>query len=301
MRHRTGRGFGRLSGNGQRCRSRRSWRRDDNRWGRLCRWGRRPDWLRGRRACWRCGRRRHSCWWRRDYHWRRGLRRRLHDWLRFRRCFRLGFGSRRPYSPANDEALGRHRSRRRLRLPGVDDPLDRGVGLIVLERAGMALDVVPEGQQLGDDLLVVELNPMGFQLFCDFMNPFLCHTAAFLRGPPPNSSNPGASPFRGKPVGGPSVSTPPPDIPCHIDTRLYPPPPVRGQRPADFPSRAPTGSAMTWVGGFRNRRTSAPATCGDSLERILGLLATSIKFASLELKPSLLPTSPPLQSGMTPS
>ena len=228
------------------------------------------------------------------------MRCRLDDRLRFRRRFRLRFSSRSPYSPANNEAPGRHRSWRRLRLPGVDDPLNRGIGLIILEGAGMALDVVAKGQQLRDDLLVVELNPMGFQLFCDFMNPFLCHTAASPRGPPPNSSNPGASPFPGKPDGRPSVSMPPPDIPCHIDTRPYPPPPVHGLRPADFPCRAPTGSATTWIGGFRNRRRSAPATHGDQLERILVLLATSIKFASRQLKSSLLPTPPPLQLG-TPS
>src|SRR5215813_3965192 len=164
----------------------------------------------------------------------------------------------------------------------------------------MALDVVAQGKQLGDDLLVVELNPMGFQLFCNFMNPFLCHAAASLRGPPPNSSNPGASPFPGRPAGRPSASPPPPSIPCHINTLLFPPPPVHGQRPADIPSRAPTGSAAAWVGGFRIRRRSAPATRGDQLERILFLLATSIKFASRQLKFSLLPSSPPLRSG-TPS
>jgi hypothetical protein len=40
----------------------------------------------------------------------------------------------------------------------------------------VALDVVPERRQLGDDLFIVELNAVALELFRDFVNALLRHT-----------------------------------------------------------------------------------------------------------------------------
>jgi len=50
-----------------------------------------------------------------------------------------------------------------------DDLQNGGVGLVILERAGMALDVVAQRDELADDVLIVELDPLGFELPSNFM------------------------------------------------------------------------------------------------------------------------------------
>jgi hypothetical protein len=88
---------------------------------------------------------------------------------------------------ADHETLGVNRRLGGLRLLLGDDRLDRRGGLIVLERARVALHVVTERDELLDDLLVVELDPEGLELFRNFMDTLLRHTdqlsrAASLRG-----------------------------------------------------------------------------------------------------------------------
>src|SRR5262249_14278612 len=79
------------------------------------------------------------------------------------------------FSP-DDEPLGGHRRGRRLWLALVDDLQDRGVGLVIFERAGVALNVVAQGNELVDDLLVVELNALSFELPRNLMYALLRHT-----------------------------------------------------------------------------------------------------------------------------
>jgi len=74
------------------------------------------------------------------------------------------------------ESLRGHGWRSGLRLALVQDLLDGGRCLIILQRAGVTLDVVTERRQLGDDLFVVELNAMGLELFGDFVDALLRHT-----------------------------------------------------------------------------------------------------------------------------
>jgi len=77
---------------------------------------------------------------------------------------------------AHHEALGCYRWRGLLRLALLQDLLDRSRGLIVIKRRRVALDVVPERRELGDDLFVVELNAVALELFRDFVNALLRHT-----------------------------------------------------------------------------------------------------------------------------
>ena len=76
---------------------------------------------------------------------------------------------------ADDEALGGHRSRRCLGAALFDNALHRRSGLVVLERAGVTLDVVAERGELGDDLTVVQLDAEGLELPGDFVNALLRH------------------------------------------------------------------------------------------------------------------------------
>ena len=78
-------------------------------------------------------------------------------------------------APANDEALGGDGGRSGAGLALLDDALDRGRGLVVLERARVALHVVAECRQLGDDLLVVEIDAEGLQLLGNLVNSLLRH------------------------------------------------------------------------------------------------------------------------------
>jgi hypothetical protein len=77
---------------------------------------------------------------------------------------------------ANHEALGGYRGGGLLRLALVQDLLDRSRGLIVIERGRVALDVVTQPRELGNDLLVVELNAVVLELFGNFVNALLRHT-----------------------------------------------------------------------------------------------------------------------------
>src|SRR5918996_756649 len=149
----------------------------------------------GRRRGWRgrCGRSRHFGDGRRGlFHnrlrsergWRRRgrFRWRLHSGAQLgRMAIVRGPGHRR--LPTNDETLGVNRRLGSLRLLLRDDRLDRGGGLVVLEGAGVALHVVAEPDELLDDLLVVELDAEGLELFCYFMNALLRHTRFSLFAP----------------------------------------------------------------------------------------------------------------------
>src|SRR5215831_61415 len=77
---------------------------------------------------------------------------------------------------ANDESLRGDWRGRRLRLALADDLQAGGVRLVILERAGVALDVIAQRDELVDDLLVVELDLLGFELPSNFMYALLCHT-----------------------------------------------------------------------------------------------------------------------------
>jgi hypothetical protein len=78
---------------------------------------------------------------------------------------------------AHDEALGRHRRRGLLRLALVQNLLDGGGRLVVIQRGRVALDVVTERSELVYDLLIVELNAVALELLGDFMNALLRHIA----------------------------------------------------------------------------------------------------------------------------
>ena len=104
--------------------------------------------------------------------------------LRLRGVHRLGHRRRRAIgvrlvgagaAAADDEPLGGHRGWGGAGLALLHDPLDRGRGLVVLERARVALHVVTEGRQLGDDLLVVEIDAEGLQLLGNLVHPLLRH------------------------------------------------------------------------------------------------------------------------------
>src|SRR5216683_7427961 len=99
----------------------------------------------------------------------------------------------------------------------------------------MALDVVTKRKQLGDDVFVVELDSVGLELFRNFMNAFLRHTAlASPLGLPPNSLNPSASICHERPGGRPSSCMPPTSTRHHTDRRPFRFPGARHRQAIDL-------------------------------------------------------------------
>lgn len=83
------------------------------------------------------------------------------------------------HAAAHHHALGRDGGRSGLRLHLVDDLLDGLAGLVVVQRGGVRLDVVPQPGEHRDHGLVVQLDAVAvLQLFGDFMNALLRHVAA---------------------------------------------------------------------------------------------------------------------------
>jgi hypothetical protein len=76
---------------------------------------------------------------------------------------------------ANHEPRAGRADGRRLRLFLADDPLERGLSLVVLERGRVALHVVAERVELLDELLVGELDAVLLQLLSELMDPLLGH------------------------------------------------------------------------------------------------------------------------------
>lgn len=58
----------------------------------------------------------------------------------------------------------------------LQEPLLGSRRLIIIERGGVSLHIVTERLQLGDDLLVVELNALSLELLGNFVDALLRHT-----------------------------------------------------------------------------------------------------------------------------
>jgi hypothetical protein len=146
----------------------------------------------------------------------------------------------RTHLAAHHEALGGYRWRGLLRLALLQDLLDSGVGLIVIERRRVALDVVTKRRQLGNDLFVVELNAVALELFRDFVNALLRHTllGLLLRR------------FRGR-------STLIQKCPRVVLNTHSPTPPLKTPEQAPTPARASTGQPCPLFLGRLARRPSA--------------------------------------------